>query len=207
MAERSTRWSQISHASDGTKYASSFDSLEANGVDVHGEARFCASLVEPGSRILDAGCGTGRVARQLDDWGFECVGVDSDESMLQEALRSASGVDWLLADLAEMDLSEPPLSSPFDLIVAAGNVIPLLAESTEHAVIGTLATLLLPTGLLVAGFGLHPDTLPLDWAPVDLPSYDRWCADHELELIDRFATWDRAPYRDGDYAVSVHRRR
>ncbi|PRC54475.1 SAM-dependent methyltransferase, partial [Mycobacterium sp. ITM-2017-0098] len=26
-----------------------------------------------------------------------------------------------------------------------------------------------------------------------------------LELVDRWATWDREPFNGGDYAVTVHR--
>jgi hypothetical protein len=40
-----------------------------------------------------------------------------------------------------------------------------------------------------------------------LERYDELCADAGLELSERFATWDRSPWRaGGDYAVSVHRR-
>ena len=34
------------------------------------------SLVKPGGEVLDAGCGSGRVARVLVDNGFEVTGVD-----------------------------------------------------------------------------------------------------------------------------------
>src|SRR3954467_393192 len=47
---------------DGDSYQERFDRLAAAGADVHGEAAFVVSY-EPAS-VLDAGCGTGRVAAE-----------------------------------------------------------------------------------------------------------------------------------------------
>ncbi len=196
-----SRWSELTGGDEGARYASRFAALAAAGNDVHGEARFCAGLIPPGSRVLDAGCGTGRVAIRLAELGYDCVGVDLDDSMLAEARRSAPEISWLLADLT--DLSLP--GDSFDLVVSAGNVIPLLAPGTEAAAVGRLADHLRAGGLLVAGFGLDPAHLPLASAPVDLGDYDGWCRAAGLELRQRFATWDGDEYDGGGYAVSVHR--
>ncbi len=207
MADGSNRWTGLAGGADGAEYAARFEHLAATGVDVHGEATLCASLVPPGADVLDAGCGTGRVAVRLAQLGYACVGVDADASMLAQAQRGSSDVRWLLADLSELDTRSPELSEGFDLVVAAGNVIPLLAEGSEPRAVANLAALLRPEGTLVAGFGLHPDHLPLAFAPVDLPSYDAWCAAAGLDLHARLATWDGARYDGGGYAVSLHRRR
>jgi hypothetical protein len=55
---------------------------------------------------------------------------------------------------------------------------------------------LAPGGRLVAGFQLRPD-----WPTLE--DYDRWCAAAGVGPEDRFATWERAPYTGGEYAVSV----
>lgn len=121
-----------------------------------------------------------------------------------EVARSASGdVTWVLGDLAD----ELPLAD-FDLVVAAGNVIPLVAEGTEAQVLRNLAASLRPGGLLVTGFGLDAAHLPLAEAPFTLGEYDAWCAAAGLTLIARHPAWDQpagVPDPDG-YAVSVHRR-
>jgi hypothetical protein len=52
---------------------------------------------------------------------------------------------------------------------------------------------------LVAGFSVQPGRL-------DVPPYDAHAAAAGLALVERWATWDRAPFEGGDYAVSVHRR-
>ncbi len=186
----------------GHEYAARFDRLAASGADVHGEAALVASLVPPGSRVLDAGCGTGRVALRLAELGYDVAGADIDPSMLEVARARGPHVPWYEADLAHLDLSGEP---PFDLIVSAGNVMPLLAAGTGPRVLANLAEMLAPNGLLVAGFGLDPAHLPIPEPTVDLAEYDAWCAGAGLVLEQRLATWDGDRYAGGGYAVSIHR--
>ncbi|MDI3101072.1 MULTISPECIES: bifunctional 2-polyprenyl-6-hydroxyphenol methylase/3-demethylubiquinol 3-O-methyltransferase UbiG [Streptomyces] len=197
------RWEQLTGGTSGEQYAARFAELADRGQDVHGEARLCAALVPPGSRVLDAGCGTGRVLVELARLGYDGVGVDRDASMLAVARRSAPRLTWVQADLADLDPSTA--GTGFDLVVAAGNVFPLLAPGTEGAVAAALAGVLRPGGLLVAGFGLDREHLPVP-PGLTLAEYDGHCAAAGLTLTDRFATWDADPYEGGGYAVSVHRR-
>ena len=195
-----TRWPQ----GGGADYAARFAALAAAGTDLHGEARFCSALVLPPARVLDAGCGTGRIAIELASRGYTCVGVDVDPTMLAEAERAAPAVDWRLGDLAVLDLAD---EEPFDLVVCAGNVVPLVAEGTEPDVLRAMARSLRPGGLLVAGFGLDRAHLPRSAALLDLEDYDRWCGDAGLAPEIRYATWDGDPWPgQGGYAVSVARR-
>jgi SAM-dependent methyltransferase len=200
-----SRWSRLPGTARGSSYAARFDQLAAKGHDVHGEASFCARLVPAGARVLDAGCGTGRVALRLSELGYDCTGVDLDEDMLRVAKERGPQVPWLAADLATPDLATTLGGASYDLVVAAGNVFPFLAEGTEASVVANLAALLRAGGLLVAGFGLDGTHLPRSAAPVPLASYDAWCADAGLSLETRYATWDGDPYTGGGYAVSVHR--
>lgn len=133
-----TRWSsgQGQEEGLGERYAARFEKLAAAGTDVHGEATFCETLLAPGASVLDAGCGTGRVAIRLAERGFDCVGVDVDASMLDAARRRAPGLTWVQADLVNLDLGRT-----FDLVVAAGNVVPLVAEGTESAVVARMAAM------------------------------------------------------------------
>jgi SAM-dependent methyltransferase len=195
------RWAEIAGTERGARYAARFADLAAAGADVHGEARFCAALVPPGSRVLDAGCGTGRVAIRLAELGYACVGVDVDPPMLAEARRAAPDLVWVQADLASLDLGRE-----FDLVVAAGNVFPFLAPGAGPDVVARLAAHLRPGGLLVSGFGLDARHLPAGAVPVPAAAYDDWAAAAGLEPVGRHATWDGDPYDGGGYAVSIHRR-
>ena len=176
---------------DGESYQRRFDELAAGGQDVHGEADFVVGLA-PAS-VLDAGCGTGRVAIELARRGVEVVGVDHDASMLATARRLAPDVTWVESDLARLDLGRR-----FDVVVMAGNVVLFTPPGTEAALVGGCARHVGPDGALVAGFQLGRG--------YDLATYDRHCAGAGLELAGRFATWDGEAWPGvGSYAVSVHR--
>lgn len=203
MTGQRDRWAELTGGQAGEEYAQRFARLAASGHDVHGEATFCATLVRPAAKVLDAGCGTGRIAIRLAELGHRCTGVDVDSSMLAVARREAPGQEWLLGDLARLDALG--LDTDFDLVLAAGNVIPLLAPGTGATVVGHLAAVLRPGGLLVTGMGLDAAHLPLAEAPVTLTEFDDWCARAGLTLRQRYATWNGDPYHEGGgYAVSVH---
>jgi SAM-dependent methyltransferase len=201
-----TRWSSATGGGSGREYAARFDALVAQGTDVHGEASCCTALAPPPSRVLDAGCGTGRVAIRLAELGHDVMGVDLDASMLEVARERAPQLRWEQADLAALDLVGHG-EVPYDLVVMAGNIVPLVAEGTEPLVVERVAAQLAPGGLLVAGFGLDHAHLPPAGAIVDITAYDRWCAAVGLQPLRRLATWDGQPWTpDAGYAVSVHQR-
>jgi SAM-dependent methyltransferase len=192
-----TRW-QGADAPRGHDYDARWTTLAAKGHNVHGEADLVESLLaESGCRrVLDAGCGTGRVAIELSRRGFSVTGVDADAAMLAGARAKAPELRWVEADLADLP---DELDAGFDLVVLAGNVMIFVAPGTEGRVLDNLSNRITPGGLLVAGFQLRPDRLALD-------EYDRRCVEAGLELEQRWATWDREHFTGGDYAVSVHRR-
>ncbi|MEU9577171.1 class I SAM-dependent methyltransferase [Streptomyces chilikensis] len=200
-----SRWNDLTGGTSGEDYAARFAALARSGKDVHGEARFCAALVPPGARVLDAGCGTGRVAIRLAELGYDCVGVDLDASMLAVARRRAPRLPWFQADLAEFEPEALGVAADFDLVVVAGNVLQLVADGTVATVVARLAAGLRPGGLLVSGFGLDEAHLPVP-PGLTLRQYDDHCAAAGLTLVDHFATWDADPYDGGGYVVGVHRR-
>jgi SAM-dependent methyltransferase len=182
---------------DGGDYQARFDALAAEGVDVHGEVRFVLAY-SPAS-VLDAGCGTGRVALELARRGVDAVGVDVDPSMLATARSRGPQLRFEQADLADVGFD---LGRTFDVVVMAGNVVLFTPPGTQGAVVAGCARHLDAGGLLVAGFQLDRG--------YDLDAYDRHCSAAGLTLVERWSTWDRDPHPDADppsYAVSVHRLR
>jgi SAM-dependent methyltransferase len=186
-------WSRWRDQVDLDAYDARWEQLAAQGVDPHGEAALVAAY-RPAT-VLDGGCGTGRVAIELARRGVAVVGVDADPDMIAAARAKAPELAWHVVDLAELALAER-----FDVVVLAGNVMPYVAEGSRAAAVGACAAHLEPGGRLVAGFSMQPR-----WPT--LADYDAWCDAAGLALEDRWATWERAPYGGGDYAVSVHRRR
>src|SRR3954451_8574004 len=135
----------------GDEYDRRWDALQEGGVDVHGEADLVEALLREhgGRRVLDAGCGTGRVAIELSQRGFDVVGVDIDPTMLDTARRKAADLAWIRGDLAHLELDET-----FDVAVLAGNVMVFVGPGDELNVLRRLADHLEPGGLLVSGFQL-----------------------------------------------------
>ncbi|MFM9033320.1 MAG: class I SAM-dependent DNA methyltransferase [Mycobacterium sp.] len=192
----STRWQLTGVADD---YDARWRALQEAGQNIHGEADLVEALLGgAGHSVLDAGCGTGRVAIELSRRGFTVAGVDADRAMLAAAKDKAPQLRWAHADLAAAHWP-PVLPGRVDLALLAGNVMIFLAPDTERRVLANLAARLAPGGLLVAGFSLRPGQLTLE-------DYDAMAAAAGLMPAGRWATWDRQPYRGGDYAVSAHRR-
>jgi len=201
-AGMSTRW-QDSSAPRGDDYDARWQRLAAAGQGVHGEADLLERLLNEtgGTRVLDAGCGTGRVAIELAARGFTTVGVDADPDMLAAARAKAPELGWVEADLSALGVALNAVSdnAEFDLVALAGNVMIFLTPGTEGQVLREVAARVVAGGLVVAGFSLRPDRLQLD-------TYDGFAAAAGLQLVTRWATWDQEPFSGGDYAVSVHRR-
>lgn len=196
MTAMRTRWNRTG-APRGDDYDARWRLMADSGQNIHGEADLVEALLkESGGRsVLDAGCGTGRIAIELARRGFSVIGIDADPAMLDTARIKAPELTWI-----EVDLSEPDATgaAPVDLVLLAGNVMIFLEPGTEGRTLTNLAGRLADGGLLVAGFALQPDRL-------SLAHYDDLTDHAGLTPVARFATWDRQPFDGGDYAVSVHR--
>ena len=148
-------WLQMIEKNPGHSawYINRFKEMAAEGQDLDGEARF----VPRDSRILDAGCGPGRVGGRLAALGHQVVGVDLDPALIAEAEIQFPGVPWLTRDLSTLDLAGEGLpdgvAEPFDVIVSAGNVMTFLDPATRRDVLRQLVAHLAPGGRLVVGFG------------------------------------------------------
>ena len=185
---------ELGKGSRGDHYDSAYERREAAGENVHGEADFIMSW-NP-TRLLDAGCGTGRVGRELARRGVYVVGVDLDSEMLETARRKAPEVQWILDDLASMQLAEE-----FDAILMAGNVINFVDPASRAPVIANMALHLRRGGLLIDDHSLRA-------TDVQLADHVAWASASGLELAGRWSTWQRGALdASSGFAVSVFRKR
>ena len=194
-----TRW-VTDHGPDHSRwYIERFRKMAAEGVDLAGEARLLDAVLPPGSRVLDAGCGPGRVGAELAARGHTVVGVDVDPELIAAARADHPGPTWLVADLAELDLAAMGEPDPFDAAILAGNVITFVAPDSETQVLRRVAEHVRPDGVVVVGFGLDRGYA--------LADFDAHAVAAGLELEHRVATWDLRPFRaESSFAVSVFRR-
>ena len=180
-------------------YVERFRQLASEGADLAGEARMVDAMLTRGSRVLDAGCGQGRVGGELAARGHQVTGVDADAGLIKAASADQPGQRWVVADLADLDLSSHGDPGPFDAAVMAGNVMLFVAEATEERVLRRVAAHLRPDGFAVIGFAADRG--------YELPDFDRHAAAAGLTPEHRFATWDLRPWRsDSPFSVSVLRR-
>jgi SAM-dependent methyltransferase len=179
-------------------YIERFRSKARAGEDLAGEARLVDAMVPRGARILDAGCGPGRLGGYLAAAGHYVVGVDVDPTLIEAAEQDHPGPRWLVGDLAELDLPARGITEPFDIIVMAGNVMTFLAPSTRVQVLGRVRAHLARDGRAVIGFGAGRgygfDDFLDDAAEAGLAT----------ELL--LSTWDLRPFSDdSDFLVAVLR--
>jgi SAM-dependent methyltransferase len=185
--------------SHSTWYVERFRSMAAAGEDLAGEARLIDAMVPRKARILDAGCGTGRVGSYLHQAGHDVVGVDVDPVLIAAAQQDHPGPLWLVGDLAQLDLPAIGVPAAFDAIVCAGNVASFLAPSTRREVFARLGRHLAPAGRLAVGFGAGRDYL-----------FDEFLADIAAvglrpDLL--LSTWDLRPFEAGsEFLVAIMRR-
>lgn len=179
-------------------YIERFRTMAAEGHDLFGEARLVDAMAARGSRILDAGCGPGRIGGYLHRVGHTVIGVDVDPVLVAAAEEDHPGPTWLVGDLAELDLPAAGIDEGFDVIVSGGNVMTFLAPSTRVEVLTRLRHHLREDGRIVAGFRLEYD-YPLDDFLSDVASA-------ELNVDHLLATWDLRPFDEhSEFLVAVLR--
>ena len=132
-----------------------------SAVQIHG---ICA-LLDPGPRrVLDLGCGDGRVLVPLVEAGHHVVGVDRDASVLDTI---GAATDPAGTTLVEADFTRPGATAalaadhgPFDAILCLGNTFCLIHD-TDAAVdlLAAWRAALAPGGAIVI------DDIPQDLWP------------------------------------------
>lgn len=195
-----TSWTAIVAENPGHSrwYIERFRAMAAEGKDLHGEARLVDAMVARNARILDAGCGPGRLGGRLHELGHDVVGIDIDPELIAAAAEDHPGPRWVVGDLATVDLHSVGLEPGFDLVVSAGNVMTFVEPADRGAVLANLAGMLAEDGRLVIGFGSHRGY-----------AFDQFDADVAAVGLDvdlRLATWDLRPWTPAsDFLVAVLR--
>jgi len=188
------RWFTETQDGHSQWYVERFRTMADEGADLAGEARLVDALVAPRSRVLDAGCGPGRVGAELHTRGHTVVGVDVDPVLVDAAQDDHPGPTWLVGDIATLDLD----AEPFDAAVVAGNVMVFVAPGSEQDVLRRLRAHVRSGGRIIIGFR-RDEVYPLDAFDADIETVG-------LLVEHRFATWDLVPFTDeADFAVTLLR--
>jgi 2-polyprenyl-3-methyl-5-hydroxy-6-metoxy-1,4-benzoquinol methylase len=174
-------------------YIERFRTMARDGADLGGEARLIDAMVARGARILDAGCGAGRVGGLLAAAGHEVTGVDLDPELIAAAEQDYPGPTWRVGDLAELELPER-----FDVIVCAGNVMTFVAPDTRGEILRRMRAHLGERGRVAIGFGADRGY------PFDDFLADATAAGLTPDVL--LSTWDLRPFGPGsEFLVALLR--
>lgn len=122
-----------------------------------------ASLLSPGSQILDLGCGPGRDIRIFSEAGHNPIGIDMNPAFIEMARRHGEVID---GDIREISSVFSPLS--FDGVWAQASLVHLQRTAVE-LLLRDLRDLLRPNGHIYA---CVPATGETGW--VDESDGRRW---------------------------------
>lgn len=176
------------------QYAARWRRFQAEGRDIDGEARMIDAMAPRHARILDAGCGTGRVGGYLAAQGHHVTGTDVDDVLLEHARLDFPEATWKHVDLETHAQPE----GPYDIIVLAGNVVGFIAPDRRSHMLSSLQEVLAPDGRLVVGYGAGRG-----W---EFEDFLRAAEDAELHVDVLFSSWDLRPFTaDADFLVAVLR--
>ncbi|WP_320774635.1 class I SAM-dependent methyltransferase [Streptomyces sp. CRN 30] len=137
----------------GASYEQAFAASEAHRRSLE----WLLARLAPGSRVLDAGSGTGRpTAETLADAGHDVLGVDVSPVMTALAARQVPAASFRCADIRDVPLAD----GSYDAVCVYFALLQL-ARGEQSEVVRRLARALRPTGLLALA------TVPLDVEDVE----------------------------------------
>jgi len=149
----------------------------------------------PGSRVLDAGCGTGMpTARQLADAGHKVTGVDISHEMLRLARQDVPDAEFHHLDIADLD----PTLGDFAAVVAFFSLL-MLPRAEIPSVLEKIHRRLEPEGyFLLSMVEADLDDTPIHFlgSPVRVTGYIRG----ELEELVTAAGFELLDLRHLSYA-------
>ncbi|MBI3893068.1 MAG: class I SAM-dependent methyltransferase, partial [Candidatus Wallbacteria bacterium] len=134
-----------------------YDAQHAETPDLKKDVVFYTELaLEAGGRVLEAGCGTGRVLLAIKKAGIDVWGVDLSEGMLQELRAKAKSLGFT-CKLHVGDLRSFKLDRKFRLIILPFRVFQhMLSPQDQLAALGNLREHLLPGGRVALNI-FNPD--------------------------------------------------
>jgi SAM-dependent methyltransferase len=98
--------------------------------------------------IVDLGCGSGRQARSLTALAPRVVGIDGSAAAIAHARRTAAGVDFRVADIAEPGLGARLAAELGEVNVHIRGVLHVMDDDQRRTVVDSVAALLGSRGTL-----------------------------------------------------------
>lgn len=120
--------------------------------------------LSPGSRVLDAPCGAGRLSLALAAGGSIVTGVDISAEFLAAARQSCEerslDVSWRQSDMRDL-----PWPNQFDAAFCFGNSFGYLEDDGNQAFLEAVARVLVPGGRFAIDYGQAAESVLPRWEP------------------------------------------
>lgn len=188
-----TTWKDLTTAdpAHSERYAQRWKTLVAQGKDIDGEARLIDAASPRHARVLDAGCGTGRVGGYLAQRGHQVIGTDIDPILIGHAREDFPDATWVVGDLSTDEIP----ARDIDVAVCAGNVMAFLDPAGREPALANIFRTLRPGGRLFVGFGAGRG-----W------TFDDFLASAEkvgFNVQNCYESWELLPFHPGsDFLVA-----
>jgi SAM-dependent methyltransferase len=124
------------------------------------EALWSLLGLQPGSRVLDAPCGYGRLSRPLAERGAIVLGVDQSAALLAQAERDRGTLLPSQLRYLQHDLRQPLDEKGFDCALNMFSSLGYGTEDDDLAILQTLGGAIHPSGLVFVETN-HRDLLAL----------------------------------------------
>ena len=100
--------------------------------------------------LVDLGCGSGSVTALMQEkYGYDCIGIDRSEKMLNAAMEKSGNVLWLLQDMTEYELM-----APADVFISTTNTMDHLTDiSLFEKILKSFEMYLAEGGLFIFDIG------------------------------------------------------
>ncbi|HEX5224500.1 MAG TPA: class I SAM-dependent methyltransferase [Solirubrobacteraceae bacterium] len=97
-------------------------------------------------RVLELGCGAGRITGHLGEISNDVCGIDISRSMIEYCARTYPKVRFTVGDLRELGAIG---GGPYDAVVAGFNVLDVLGDEQRRRVLEEIRNLLAKDGILI----------------------------------------------------------
>jgi len=152
--------------------------------------------IADGARVLDLGCGNGRVAKLVERHRRDVayLGVDSSADLIakckmQDAGRKLQGAEFLVADMVEPDWTRKLTGAPFGRVLLLAVLHHIPGGDVRARILRQARDLLAPQGRIVVSTWQFMDNERMrkkivPWSVVGID-------ERELEVADALLNWKR----------------
>jgi len=111
------------------------------------ELKFLPEYIKDGQKVLDLGCGNGRLYQLFQDKDIEYVGVDNSGGLIKIAKERFNKPEFIVADALDLGTRFP--KNEFDIIISIAFLHHIPSEELRLKILKDCFSLLKPNGFLI----------------------------------------------------------